>query len=153
MLSIFKCKTQNMRTIEMKMNVSTPHAIQKLVDPRVLRAFHGEETAIGEWRNGERELIIPVNTSGSPIALGSRLKARVLQRYDGSVVRNSMHLCGLNILQIESSWHIENATTMVSRARIIVSVPPPLNWIAERFVERRARSQIHHFLELASEMK
>jgi len=138
-----------MRKLEVRKHVTTPNAIRKIVAEEILREFHGPEMVIGEWRDGERELIIPVNTSGSPIILGSNIKAKILQRYDGKVVRNSMQLCGLNILNIESSWHIENDTTLIARADITVKVPPPLNWIAERFVERRARSQILHFLNIA----
>lgn len=138
-----------MRALEMKSPVSHPCVLHKLVDPQVLRAFHGPETTIGPWNRGERELSFYVNAKGSPILLGSRVKARVLQRYDGRVVRNVMHLSDSNILEVESSWHVEGGA-LVARAQIHVKVPPPLNWLAERFVEHKARSQIRHFLDLAS---
>ena len=115
----------------------------KVLDPETLTSFHGPETVIGPWRGSERSLQFSVDAAGSPILLGARVVAHVAQRFDGKVVRNSLRAAG-GLLHIESSWHVEQRE-LIARARIAVNVPPPLSWVAERYVAAKARVQMTAF--------
>ena len=117
-----------------------------LLDPIFLKTFHGHGTDIGSWCGDTRILRVPLDTSGSPLSLGSNVYAHVIQRFDGHSIRNTLTLEGFgDLLCIDSRWYVhENQLT--GEALCHVNLPQPLRWIAEMFVVSRAQKQMNDFL-------
>ena len=120
------------------------HAIHAaLMSEDLLRDFHGPETRIGPWKNGARSLRFRVDTTGSPIPLGSRLWTEVQQSWRPTGIANSMKLAGTGILGIQSVWTVRDGHVA---AEAQISVCAPLAWLAEPFVARKASTQMHAFV-------
>jgi len=138
-------------------NVSCPirnrtRVLERLTGSRMFVQFHGPTTRVGPWESGKRHIRFDIDSADSPIPLPSSVCAAVVQEYDGltGVITNSMRLRGFpNLLGIESTWTCTD-TELVARARIAVRVPPPLRWLAEHFVARKAQVQMDAFAEFVS---
>ncbi len=125
------------------------HAIHAaLMSDDLLRTFHGPETRIGPWRHGARSLRFRVDTTGSPIPLGSRLWTEVHQTWRPTGIANRMKLAGTGILGIQSAWTVRDGH---SAAEAQISVCAPLAWLAEGFVARKASTQMNGFIEAIRE--
>lgn len=137
-------------SLKIPCSLSPEITLAKLLDARRLHVFHGPSTSISKWKNGKRSLSFSLDASGSPISLGSHVTANVMQSFDGQTIRNSMRLKGWDILSIESSWMSEN-NHIVAKASINVHVFPPLKWIAEAYIGRRATSQMRSYADSVTE--
>lgn len=114
----------------------------------LLRDFHGPDTQVDAWENGTRSLRFRVDTTGSPIPLGSRLWTDVRQTWRPNGIANSMKLAATGILGIQSVWTVTDGHVA---AEANVSVFAPLAWIAEPFVARKASTQMRAFIEAVRE--
>lgn len=140
-----------MRTVTCSAEIpNTPaHALHAaLLSDDLLRNFHGPDTQIGPWKNGARSLCFRVDTTGSPIPLGSRLWTEVSQSWRPTGIANSMKLAGTRILGIESAWTVQDNHVA---AEAHITVVAPLSWLAERFVARKATTQMSAFIEAVRE--
>lgn len=137
-----------MKTIHVYRRVPRPHGIlHKILDQRNLKAFHGPQTEISPWDdNCTRKIRFDVDASGSPLSLGSFVKANVTQQYTAHTIKNSVTI--LNLVEIHSTWTVTKESCLSTRADIHVYLPPPIRWIAENFVAKRAEKQIHDYITL-----
>lgn len=115
-----------------------------LLSEDLLREFHGPDTQVGPWADGARALCFRVDTTGSPIPLGSRLWTKVRQTWRPTGVANRMCLAGTGILDIDSAWTVRDGHIA---AEATIHVHAPLAWVAELFVARKASSQMRAFIE------
>lgn len=115
-----------------------------LMSDDLLREFHGPDTQVGPWENGARSLCFRVDTTGSPIPLGSRLWTQVRQVWRPTGVANRMNLMGTGILHIESAWTVRDGHV---GAEAHIEVRAPLAWVAELFVARKASTQMRAYVE------
>ena len=122
--------------------------LSRILDPKNVKEFHGPETEISAWTGGKkRNISFYVDASDSPVRLGSYVKAHVEQTYTGTHIHNRVKI--LNIVSIDSTWTIEKPW-LVIRANIHVHLPPPLSWIAEKFVGKRAETQLNDYISCVS---
>lgn len=137
-----------MKTVEVQVPLrSAPAAVyETMLCPDILRAFHGTGTHVGPWQEDTRSVCFDVDPTGSPINVGKHVRTKVSQKKDDATytVKNRMRLQGLNILSIDSVWHVDEET-LKGKAQIRVHVPPPFSWIAERFVATKATHQMDQF--------
>ena len=142
-----------MRHMEVRRRILDPTTIlHRILDHNNMKAFHGPDTELSAWNDHTRTVSFYINASGSPISLGSYVKANVHQKYMQNCIQNTVKL--LNLATITSTWRVEtikNAPWIVTRANINVHLPPPLSWVAERFVETRAKEQINDYITLLEE--
>lgn len=138
-----------MRSLTVRRYMLEPESIfSRILDPKNVKEFHGPNTEISAWTGGkQRNLSFYVDASDSPVRLGSYVKAHVEQTYTGTHIRNRVKI--LNIVSIDSTWTIEKPW-LVIRANIHVHLPPPLSWIAEKFVEKRAETQLNDYISCVS---
>lgn len=139
-----------MRTITVDRAVRDPPTMyRRILSPVNLRLFHGQDAEIGEWRNdGTREISFLVDAGGSPLHVGSYVKAHTTQRFDGRCIHNTVSVLK-NLVCIDSKWNVDTTHVRV-RADIHVNLPNPLKWLAERFVERRATAQINEYVSFVN---
>lgn len=145
-----------MRTVEVCLNLpadTSSHSVRaRLLDPEVLKTFHGPGTIVEPWKDSARRVSFVVDTAGSPIRLGNRVRACSVQTLKDGCLHNSMGLEGLGLLKIKSEWTID-ATAIRCKARIKIYAPPPFNWIAEKFVALKAQKQIQTFAAYVASWK
>lgn len=128
--------------------------VRCLLDETTLRQFHGEGTEIGGWDQRGRDLVrslrFPLDASGSPLCVGARVYARVHQSFDGKSIRNTLRLEGFgNLLCVHSSWTTEKEC-LVGEAEVRVGLP--FRWIVEKYVDSRAKKQMHDFVDFVKKM-
>ena len=128
---------------------SSKDPAQLLVSDPLLRAFHGRTMEIGAWdRHGKRQLSFCLeDTSGSPIALSKNCRAHVTQSIENNtnvLLKNCFRVS--HLLVITSEWTVSETRHLGCRAKISVRVPPPVSWIAERYVAAKSEEQIQEFM-------
>jgi hypothetical protein len=126
--------------------------VRCLLDDALLKEFHGEGTEIGGWGSRGHDLIrdlrFPLDASGSPLCVGTKVYARVHQSFDDRAIRNTMRLEGFgDLLCVRSLWTMENGH-LVGEADVRIGLPHPFCWIVEKYVDSRAKKQMHDFVTL-----